>query len=186
VQSRLLDLRAGKAGKLKRTPIEQGFAPIDTAGTGTQADTPTDLPWDPYGPVVPLFNYGRRAGELTFFNARSGHHTPKLKVGTPPRTTLRACFLPSRRVLLMSTSLKFDRTDPQQIIRLFITNPERTRAVQLDTSALGHVSSMICTATSRGEMLYAAADNGNVYEVAAEAAQLDPTIVPAAPAAPIP
>jgi hypothetical protein len=140
----------------------RSFRPPDFGGVWTSIglDGTPDLPWSPFAPgvVVPA------RGSVGIFDPRT-LKTARVDRVVPRRGSLgKPCFLPSGRVLMASVPDR--RFAPQQ---LFVTDIRRTRALRIDTSAIGTVSAVSCDAAASGKVFAASADTGLVYEMAADA-----------------
>jgi hypothetical protein len=122
--------------------------------------------WSPFAPVVALT---RHDGSVLIFNPRTLRTTRVGRVASH-RGGIRTCFLPSGRVLLAAQP---DRRLPRQ--QLFVTDTRRTRALRIDTSAIGTVTSVSCDAAASGKVFAASADTGLVYEMAANAIDGSPS-----------
>ena len=138
----------------------RSFRPPDFGGTWTHTALQgmPALPWSPFAPAVVV----PARGSVGMFDPRTQKTTRVGRV-VPRFGGLRTtCFLPSGRVLLAAVP---DRRLARQ--ELFVTDARRARALPIDSSAIGTVTSISCDAAAAGKVFAASADTGRVYELAA-------------------
>jgi hypothetical protein len=165
----LVDTTTGRRGRPFSNPVPRSGLVGSQAIPGGFLDGVPLISWHPYASAIVLRN---NAGRASFLDPRTGRVSRSLHVGDP-RTAARTCFLPSGRVLFESR----DRRGAARS-RFFVTNPARTRAVEIDSSRLGSVRSMTCLPKLNGasDVLLAVTDSGAVYQAPAGEVEANPVL----------